>query len=707
MRPVFARLLALAGFLVAAAVPAQDYRYHLYVDRDVNAATGCTAVHGPTTVSGVEARLTAEVTGTTVTVVSGAVCSGGSFGASSTVGGPHAVGLNNGTAGADVIELSAPRSLFGSGGVVRVAVVAENAAATTSDGLTTLPGGAPILLGLVQVAIPTLGFAGLLLLIAAVFVVARRRLRLGMATLGALLMAGAVWAANFITDGAVGDWGGVAELASDPTGDGSGPDVGADIVALFAAEENGRVFARIDVVDVENQAPVAASQAQTWLEDAPTQTLTLTATDADGDPLTFAIQTPPTRGVLGAIVPIDATSASVSYTPNANEFGADSFSFVANDGLTNSAPATVAITLTAVNDVPVFTAGANVTVLKDTGAQTINPWATGISAGPANESAQTLSFTITANDNPGMFAVAPAVAANGALSFTTAANANGTANLSVRVQDNGGTANGGVDTSATQNFSINLTAVNDAPSFTKGADQTVLEDAGAQTVNPWATAISAGPPDEAGQALTFNITGNTNPALFSAGPAVSPAGALSYTPAADANGSATITLVLQDNGGTANGGIDTSAPQTFVINVTPRQRHRAQGHRCADDQPVGDRTQCRTGQRERADAELHHHRERQPRHVRSRARGGRQRRAELHHGGEREWHRQPERARAGQRRHRERRCRHFGHAELLDQPDRGQRCAELHQGRRPDRARRRRGADGEPVGDRDQRRPAG
>ncbi|MBK7144986.1 MAG: hypothetical protein IPH76_07180 [Xanthomonadales bacterium] len=273
------------------------------------------------------------------------------------------MGLNNGTAGADVIELSAPRSLFGSGGVVRVAVVAENAAATTSDGLTTLPGGAPILLGLVQVAIPTLGFAGLLLLIAAVFVVARRRLRLGMATLGALLMAGAVWAANFITDGAVGDWGGVAERPAIRPATAAAP-MSAPTSSLFAAEENGRVFARIDVVDVENQAPVAASQAQTWLEDAPTQTLTLTATDADGDPLTFAIQTPPTRGVLGAIVPIDATSASVSYTPNANGFGADSFSFVANDGLTNSAPATVATTLTAVNDVPVFTAGANVTVLR-------------------------------------------------------------------------------------------------------------------------------------------------------------------------------------------------------------------------------------------------------------------------------------------------------------------------------------------------------
>ena len=61
--------------------------------------------------------------------------------------------------------------------------------------------------------------------------------------------------------------------------------------------------------------------------------------------------------------------------------------------------------------------------------------------------------------------------------------------MTVQVRDNGGIANGGVDTSAAQTFTITVTAVNDAPSFTKGADQTVLEDAGAQTVAGWATAL--------------------------------------------------------------------------------------------------------------------------------------------------------------------------------------------------------------------------
>jgi PKD repeat protein len=109
--------------------------------------------------------------------------------------------------------------------------------------------------------------------------------------------------------------------------------------------------------------------------------------------------------------------------------------------------------------------------------------------------------------------------------------------------------------------------VNDAPTFTKGADQTVLEDATAQTVAAWATVISAGPPDESGQTLTFS-TSSTNPSLFLVAPAIDAStGTLTYTPAANANGSAVVTVTLQDNGGTANGGVDQTT-KTFTINVT-------------------------------------------------------------------------------------------------------------------------------------------
>lgn len=109
---------------------------------------------------------------------------------------------------------------------------------------------------------------------------------------------------------------------------------------------------------------------------------------------------------------------------------------------------------------------------------------------------------------------------------------------------------------------------NIAPSFTKGADETVLEDAGPQTVIGWATNIDDG--NGGTQTLTFNVTNNTNTALFSTGPALNATnGNLTYTPVTNANGSATITITLSDDGGTANGGDDTSPSQTFVINITP------------------------------------------------------------------------------------------------------------------------------------------
>ena len=77
---------------------------------------------------------------------------------------------------------------------------------------------------------------------------------------------------------------------------------------------------------------------------------------------------------------------------------------------------------------------------------------------------------------------------------------------------------------------LSIDPVNDEPSFTKGADQTGAEDSGAQTVAGWATAISEGAANEGAQTLTFSLS-NDNNALFSAQPAVSSGGTLTYTSA--------------------------------------------------------------------------------------------------------------------------------------------------------------------------------
>jgi VCBS repeat-containing protein len=322
-----------------------------------------------------------------------------------------------------------------------------------------------------------------------------------------------------------------------------------------------------------NATPVAAATSASGNEDGGAITVNLSGTDADGNALTFIAGTAtngtvgtPTGPVCNGLTPRTCTS-TVTYTPNANFFGADSFTYRVNDGTINSAPATASITVNPVNDVPSFTKGADQTVNEDAGAQTVTGWATAISVGPANESGQVVSFIVTDNNNA-LFSSAPSVNGAGDLTYTPAVNANGVATVTVKAHDDGGTANGGADTSAGQTFTITVNVVNDAPSFTKGADQTLFEDGGSQSVSGWATAISKGPSDESAQTLSFTV-GNDNNALFSGQPAVSPTGTLTYTPAANAVGSATVTLSLSDNGGTANGGVNTSAPQTFTITVNP------------------------------------------------------------------------------------------------------------------------------------------
>ncbi|MEI8243463.1 MAG: SdrD B-like domain-containing protein, partial [bacterium] len=154
------------------------------------------------------------------------------------------------------------------------------------------------------------------------------------------------------------------------------------------------------------------------------------------------------------------------------------------------------------------------------------------------------SVTVNAN---GSYAYQPATNYNGSDSFTyTLTNGNGR--------------------SATATVTLTVTAVNDPPSFTAGTNQTVLMNAGAQTSTSWATSITPGPANESSQTNAFRVS-NNNTNLFAVQPSISSNGTLTYTPAANTSGLATVTVYLQDSGGTANGGSDVSASQTFTILV--------------------------------------------------------------------------------------------------------------------------------------------
>jgi cysteine-rich repeat protein len=102
----------------------------------------------------------------------------------------------------------------------------------------------------------------------------------------------------------------------------------------------GRVTITINPV---NDAPVVVNATANTAVNTPT-TITLTGTDVDNDPLTFAIISGPTSGSLSSITPLTSTSASVTFAPVLGAPSA-SFTFRVNDGTVNSNTATVTITI--------------------------------------------------------------------------------------------------------------------------------------------------------------------------------------------------------------------------------------------------------------------------------------------------------------------------------------------------------------------------
>ena len=151
--------------------------------------------------------------------------------------------------------------------------------------------------------------------------------------------------------------------------------------------------------------------------------------------------------------------------------------------------------------------------------------------------------------------------ADGSFSYTPAADFNGNDSFTYHASD-------GAASSATATVTINVTPVNDAPSFTKGADQSASPLSLTQTILNWAGAISAGP-GESGQNVSFDVS-TDNDSQFLITPQISSIGTLTYTPSPLSLGATvTVTVVLHDDGGTANGGVDTSPPQTFTITITP------------------------------------------------------------------------------------------------------------------------------------------
>jgi FlaG/FlaF family flagellin (archaellin) len=237
---------------------------------------------------------------------------------------------------------------------------------------------------------------------------------------------------------------------------------------IFAAEGYTSVTAdpiEIRTTTTSDQAPIAADDEYHMVEGF-NQILEINAAggvlqndrDPDGDPLTAAGATHPLHGSVTL-----APDGSFSYKPEVSFFGEDRFTYRAQDGSGNSSAATVTIHVAPVNDAPRFTAADPPAVRANAGPQTVRSWAGGISPGAWNENDQVLEFHVISNSNPGLFTPRgqPTVTREGRQSLRatleyTPSGRTGTASITVILQDNGGTANGGNDTSLPFTFVIRV-----------------------------------------------------------------------------------------------------------------------------------------------------------------------------------------------------------------------------------------------------------
>ena len=193
-----------------------------------------------------------------------------------------------------------------------------------------------------------------------------------------------------------------------------------------------------------NRPPLAQNQSFAVQEDGSVG-MTLSASDPDGDALSYSIVTGPGQGTLTGDPP------SIVYRPAANYSGADSFSFRANDGNANSNAATVSITVQAVNDAPL---SAPESYSVQSGA-TLSVSAPGLLANDSDIDSASLTAAVVTGPAHGSLTLA----SNGSFSFTPAAGYSGPDSFTYRASD-------GTATSAPTTVSVTIQPAPPPPPLT-------------------------------------------------------------------------------------------------------------------------------------------------------------------------------------------------------------------------------------------------
>jgi len=186
-----------------------------------------------------------------------------------------------------------------------------------------------------------------------------------------------------------------------------------------------------------NDAPVANDVTGSTNENRSIQlSITLDATDVDGDDLTYSIVSDVSNGTTSI------SGSTLTYTPDTNWNGTDTFTYKANDGLLNSNTATGTITVSEVNDAPT-TENVSASTNEDTDVN--------ITLDGSDVEGSSLTYFIVSDVSNGSTSLSGST-----VSYSPDLNWNGTETFTYK-------ANDGTDDSNTSTVTITVTSVNDAP----------------------------------------------------------------------------------------------------------------------------------------------------------------------------------------------------------------------------------------------------
>lgn len=265
--------------------------------------------------------------------------------------------------------------------------------------------------------------------------------------------------------------------------------------------------------------PIAIDDSVTTQEDVPVS-IGLLSSDPDGDPLTYSIVTGPSHGSLSG------TEPNITYTPQANFSGSDNFTYKINDGKTDSASATVSITVISVNDAPTAN-NDSVTVQEDT--------PTPITLVGSDPEGDPLTFSIVAGPSHGSLS-----GTEPNLTYTPDKDFDFSDRFTFKVNDGTTDSNDAI-------VSITITPIDDPP--------TAIDDnVTTQEETPVFITLSGSDPD--GDQLTYSIVeGPSHGSLSGTEPN------MTYTPEANFSGQDSLTFKVND-------GVKDSVYATISINVT-------------------------------------------------------------------------------------------------------------------------------------------